>query len=158
VVPRLDADPFVDALAVRVSPASIPYGKLVDENAHRGRHAPEYELLDTGAFAEGRYWEITVDYAKAATDDVCLRVSVRNAGPAEATIDVLPTLWFRNRWSWDPQVSKPSISESEGSLVAQDTELGSMVLSGNGTSVPPFCDNESNVRRLWGHGSAPPPY
>jgi hypothetical protein len=129
---------------------AFPYGELVDENAHRDRRAPEYELLDTGAFVEGRYWDITVDYAKAAPDDVCVRLRVRNAGPEQATIDVLPTLWFRNRWSWDPQVSKPSINESEGSLVAQDTELGSMVLSGNGTSEPLFCDNESNVRRLWG--------
>jgi hypothetical protein len=136
---------------------AFPYGELVTENARRDRRAREYELLDTGAFAESRYWEITVDYAKAAPDDLCLRVRIRNAGPERASIDLLPTLWFRNRWSWDPVVTKPSIKEDRGSLIAEDAELGSMVLSGNGTPEPLFCDNESNVRRLWGADGPPYP-
>jgi hypothetical protein len=128
---------------------AFPYYELVRENAQRDRRAGEYELLDSGAFAEGRYWDVTVDYAKAAPDDVCLRVRIRNAGPDRASIDLLPTLWFRNRWSWDPVVTRPSIRERDGSLVAEDAELGSMVLIGNGASEPLFCDNESNARRLW---------
>src|SRR5262249_39701323 len=130
--------------------AEFPYDDLVAENARRGRTVGEYELLDTGAFAEGRYWDMTVDYAKAAPDDLCIRMTIRNAGPDRASIDVLPTLWFRNRWSWDPGTSKPAISESDGALVADQTDLGRMVLAGDGTPEPLFCDNESNVRRLWG--------
>ena len=130
--------------------AAFPYEGLIAENARRDRRAPEYELLDTGAFAESRYWDMTVDYGKAAPDDICMRMQVRNAGPDEASIDVLPTLWFRNRWSWDPALARPVIHESDGALVAEDPGLGTMVLVGNGTSEPLFCENETNTRRLWG--------
>jgi hypothetical protein len=128
---------------------AFPYEDLLAENARRDRRAPEYELLDTGAFDEGRYWDVTVDYAKAAPDDICLRVRVRNAGPEAATLHLLPTLWFRNRWSWDPAIARPEIRDSEGALVAQDAVLGRMTLSGSGTPEPLFCDNETNTRRLW---------
>jgi hypothetical protein len=132
---------------------AFPYEELIAENGRRDRSAREYELLDTGAFADSRYWDVTVDYAKAAPDDLCLRVQVRNAGPDPAAIDVLPTLWFRNRWSWDPETTKPSISEHGGSLLAEDPEREPMMLHGNGISELLFCDNESNGRRLWGaHG------
>jgi len=135
---------------------AFPYADLFAENARRDRTAPEYELIDTGAFAEGRYWDVTVDYAKQAPDDICLRVQIRNAGPEQASLDVLPTLWFRNRWSWDPAIAKPSIREHEGALVAECPELGTMVLAGDGTSEPLFCENESNARRLWGSDAGPP--
>jgi hypothetical protein len=135
---------------------AFPYADLIAENARRDRTQPEYELIDTGAFGESRYWEVTVDYAKAAPDDICLRVQVRNAGPEPANIDLLPTMWFRNRWSWDPALAKPAIHEHEGALVAEDPELGTMVLAGTGASVPLFCENETNNRRLW--GSDGPPY
>jgi hypothetical protein len=130
--------------------AAFPYAELVAENARRDRRASEYELLDTGVFAESRYWDITVDYAKIAPDDICLRVRMRNAGPDAAAVDMLPTLWFRNRWSWNMDVTKPSITERDGALVARDTELGTMVLVGDGAAQPLFCDNESNAHRLWG--------
>ena len=78
----------------------FPYGDLVAENARRGKLDPEYELVDTGIFDENRYWVVTVDYAKAAPRDLLMRITVENAGPDEATLDVLPTLWFRNTWSW----------------------------------------------------------
>ena len=125
------------------------------ENARRDRRAPEYELLDTGAFDDDRYWDITVDYAKAAPDDLCVRVQVRNAGPEAATLHVLPTLWFRNRWSWDPAVARPEIREDAGALVAEDALLGRMTLTGSGAPTPLFCDNETNARRLW-NAPAPP--
>ncbi|HWF34422.1 MAG TPA: hypothetical protein VG295_03595 [Solirubrobacteraceae bacterium] len=130
---------------------AFPYTALIAENARRDRTVPEYELLDTGAFAESRYWDVTVDYAKAAPEDICLRVHIRNAGPEPAILDVLPTLWFRNRWSWEPGVAKPSIVERDGTLVAEH-----MVLAGNGTSEPLFCDNETNTSRLW--RAEGPPY
>ncbi|HWF25467.1 MAG TPA: hypothetical protein VG275_08475, partial [Solirubrobacteraceae bacterium] len=90
-------------------------------------------------------------------DDICMRVQVRNAGPDPATIDVLPTLWFRNRWSWDESVPKPSIVERDGALHAQDDALGTMVLSGSDTREPLFCENESNTRRIWGVDGPPYP-
>ncbi len=131
--------------------APFPYTDLIAENARRDRQVGEYELLDTGAFDGDRYWEITVDYAKAAPDDLCLRVQVRNAGPDPATLHLLPTLWFRNRWSWDPKVEKPSIHEDDGVLVAEDAGLGTMTLQASGQPEPLFCENETNTQRLWSH-------
>ncbi len=92
----------------------FPYAWLVQENLRRGRGDPEFELIDTGVFDEDRYWDITVEYAKASPDDVCARVTVRNAGPEEATLDVLPTLWFRNTWSWEPDAVKPTLMAKDG--------------------------------------------
>jgi hypothetical protein len=128
---------------------AFPYEDLVAENARRDRRAPEYELLDTGAFDADRYWDVSVEYAKAAADDLCMRVSVRNAGPDVATLHVLPTLWFRNRWSWDPDADRPEIREADGALVAQDAVLGTMALTGDGAPEPLLCDNDTNTRRLW---------
>jgi Mannosylglycerate hydrolase MGH1-like glycoside hydrolase domain len=133
---------------------AFPYEALLAENGRRDRRAPEYELLDTGALDDDRYWDVTVDYAKAAPDDFCLRVQVRNAGPDAATLHLLPTLWFRNRWSWDPDVARPEIHEADGALVADDALLGRMTLTGSGAPEPLFCDNETNGRRLW-NGPAP---
>src|SRR6201985_2161056 len=143
--------------------AEFPYADLVSENARRGRTVGEYELLDTGAFADGRYWDITVDYAKAAPDDLCIRMTIRNAGPEQASIDVLPTLWFRNRWSWDPGTTKPKIGEADGALAAEHADLGAMghadgaarVRAGDASPEALFCDNESTLHRLWG-GEGPP--
>ena len=129
--------------------APFPYAELLSENARRDRRAPEFELLDTGVFDWDRYWDVTVDYAKAAPDDICVRVHVRNAGPERAMLHLLPTLWFRNRWSWEPAIARPQIREDRGRLIAEEPLLGRMTLSGNGTPEPLFCDNETNTRRLW---------
>ena len=126
---------------------AFPYRDLLDENRRRGRRDPEYELLDTGAFAEGRYWDVEVQYAKAAPDDLCLRVRVRNAGPEPATLHLLPTLWFRNRWAWNPEVTRPTITHDGGTLSAQDPAIGRMTLAGSGDPQPLFCDNDTNARR-----------
>jgi Glycosyl hydrolase family 63 C-terminal domain len=134
----------------------FPYQQLLDENARRDRNQPEFELLDTGVFDDDRYWDVTADYAKAAPDDLCIRVSVRNAGPDAATLHVLPTLWFRNRWSWDPSIDRPQIREQSGALVAEDARIGRMTLTGSGTPEQLFCDNETNTERLW--RSAGPTY
>jgi hypothetical protein len=132
----------------------FPYGRLVDENRARGKLDPEFELVDTGIFDDGRYWEITADYAKAAPEDLLIEISVRNAGPEAATIDVLPTLWFRNTWSWGIDGRKPSIQLENGALVARHAELGTRVLAGDGTPEALFCDNETNGERLFGVASA----
>ncbi len=133
---------------------SFPYQWLVDENGGRGREDPEFELLDTGILDDDRYWDITADYAKAGPEDICVRVRVRNAGPDEATLDVVPTLWFRNTWSWGLDDRKPLIVDKDGALVAEHHDLGRMVLVGDGSPERLFCDNESNARLLWGAGGA----
>ena len=136
--------------------AEFPYARLVEENRARGRGDPEFELVDTGVFADGRYWEITAEYAKAAVDDLVLRVSVRNAGPDPAELDVLPTLWFRNTWSWGEEHERPELRAEGGAIVARHPGLGEYRLLGGGE--PLFCENETNMERLYGvAGSTPYP-
>jgi hypothetical protein len=134
--------------------AEFPYGDLVAENRRRGRLDPEYELCDTGILDGDRYWDVTVDYAKAGPDDLCVRVAVRNAGPEEATLDVLPTLWFRNTWSWGLDDRRPVLMAKDGAVVAEHHDLGRMTLTGAGAPELLFCDNESNAARLWGTAGA----
>ena len=131
--------------------AEFPYKRLVDENRARGKHEPELELVDTGIFDDGRYWEITADYAKAAPEDILVRVTVRNAGPDTATIDVLPTLWFRNTWSWglDDRRSRRSASRAAPSSPTTTT-LGTRRLEASGSPEALFCENETNLDRLFG--------
>ena len=135
--------------------AEYPYEHLVDESRRRTRADAEYELLDTHVFDDDRYWVVTVDYAKAAPDDICIRVEITNASSAPATLHVLPTLWFRNNWSWQPDHPVPKISAASGDLVAEHPHLGRMrlALGAGSDGTPPkllFCDNETNTTRLWG--------
>jgi hypothetical protein len=136
--------------------AEFPYERLRTENRARGRDEPEFELLDTGIFEDGRYWEITADYAKASAEDLLIRVTVRNAGPDPATIDVLPTLWFRNTWSWEPDAPRPAITLRDGALAAEHPEFGRRTLSTSGAPDALFCENETNAARLFGSPSATP--
>jgi Mannosylglycerate hydrolase MGH1-like glycoside hydrolase domain len=137
--------------------AEYPYARLIDENRVRGKLEPEFELVDTGIFDDGRYWEITADYAKAAPEELLVRIAVRNAGPDTATLDLLPTLWFRNTWSWGLDPYKPSIALDGDALVADHRQLGRRFLSASGNPEALFCENETNSRRLWGV-PAPTPY
>ena len=148
----LDATPTHSFLRWRwVYPqAEFPYAALVEENRRRTRLDPEYELLDTGVLDDDRYFDVEVTYAKAAPDDLCVVVGVRNAGPDTATLDVLPTLWFRNTWSWGLDDRRPAITAKDGRLVADHDTLGRMVLVGDGAPAVLCCDNESNAERLWG--------
>jgi hypothetical protein len=136
--------------------AEFPYQHLIDVNHSRTRLDPEYELVDTGVLDSG-YWEVTVDYAKAEPDDICARLTVRNAGSTASIIHVLPTLWFRNTWSWQIGDTMPEITLPSGGkgAVAQHPVLGTMRLSGDGAPVSLFCDNESNASRLWGVEGGP---
>jgi hypothetical protein len=89
---------------------AFPYNDLVAVNGSRGRTGPEYELMDTGVFDDGRYWIVEVHYAKASPDDILMSIEVTNAGPDAATLHVLPTAWFRNTWSWELGAPKPLLS------------------------------------------------
>ncbi len=134
-----------------------PYSRLVDENGRRGQHEREFELLDTGIFDDDRYWDITIDYAKADVDDIIARVTIHNAGPDTAALHVLPTLWFRNTWSWGLDDRRPSVEADNGGLTARHHTLGAMTLTGNGSPKLLFCDNESNARKLWNTDGPPFP-
>ena len=130
---------------------AFPYDELLAENARRGKLDPEYELIDTGAFDESRYWVVTVDYAKAAPRDLVMLVTVENAGPDEATIDVLPTIWFRNTWSWGyDDHPKPTLRLDGNRIVGSHSRSGPLVLTGDGAPEPLFCENETNDQRLFG--------
>jgi hypothetical protein len=129
----------------------FPYRQLVDVNRSRGRRDPEFELLDTGVFDDDRYFEVTIDYAKASPADWCIELRVRNAGPDIAVLHVLPTAWFRNTWSWGDDSQRPAISLGpDGTyLIADHPTLGSMTLRSDTESTALFCENESNAARLW---------
>ncbi|MFC8515228.1 glucosidase [Streptomyces sp. NPDC057257] len=140
----------------------FPYTELVAVNRSRTRQDFEYELLDTGIFDDDRYFDVTVEYAKAAADDVLARITVANRGPEEATVHVLPALWFRNTWSWhDNDAEKPRLSALDGpagttALRAVHPELGSYDCR-FGASVPLlFTENETNEERLFGRPNASP--
>src|SRR5712691_8008725 len=104
-----------------------PYARLVEENRSRGRREQEFELLESGAFAEGRYFDVTVEYAKATPEDIVVRITVANRGPEAAPVHVLPTLWFRNTWAWDHGSKRPRLSRasqaSEAVIQASHPEM-----------------------------------
>ena len=141
--------------------AAYPYALLVDTNKKRGRHEMEYELLDTGVFDDDRYFDVFVEYAKAAPEDVLIRISVANRGPHPATLHVLPTLWFRNTWSWSPGAAKPLLKDAGGApgvkvISASHAELGDRRLYCEGEPALLFTENETNNRRLFETENATP--
>ena len=132
--------------------AAFPYDDLRRANANRGRELDEYELVDTGIFEESRFFVVDVDYAKASPTDYCIRVTARNAGPEEATLHVLPTLWFRNTWAWGlPKGhTEPLLRGRPSRLDGEHPALGPIVLVGDGDPTVLVCDNETNSERLFG--------
>ncbi len=139
--------------------SAFPYSNLVDENRARGRHAPEYELADTGVFNESRYFDVAVEYAKADAEDMLIRIDITNRGPEAAGLDVLPTIWFRNTWSWSPDAVRPMLGAVNGgeSVVSLAEPLyGQRWLYCDGRPELAFTDNDTNTERLYGdrHGPA----
>jgi hypothetical protein len=144
--------------------AEFPYDQLLKENERRTRLDPEYELIDTGIFDQNRYFDIVVEYAKREPEDLLIRVSITNHGPDAAPICVLPTLWFRNTWSWGRDPRRPSIvagASGSGStaraMVAKHYQLGDYILYCAGVDELLFTENETNSQRLFGV-AAPSPY
>jgi hypothetical protein len=144
--------------------AEFPYGWLVAENRRRGKRDPEFELSDTGVFDEDRYFDVLAEYAKESPDDVLIRITVANRGPEEARLALLPTLWFRNTWSWgrtgEGYWARPRIAgDGDGPLLAEHESLGRFRLHFETGMVPAetlFTDNESNVERLFGSANGTP--
>ncbi len=154
--------------------AKFPYAWLVDENRRRGGRGYEFELLETGVFDDDRYFDVFVEYAKASSEDICIRIEAVNRGPEPAPIHLIPHLWFRNTWSWtDPPGPRPAIevgpaAEEAICLVADDSNpeplknlpfdyrLGKRYLYGEPNGQPLFTDNETNAKRLYGVPGASP--
>ncbi|WP_158802953.1 MULTISPECIES: MGH1-like glycoside hydrolase domain-containing protein [unclassified Acidisoma] len=131
--------------------AAFPYDHLVHENAGRGYEELEYELIDTGLFDESRYFDIFVEYAKAAPDDILMRITIANRGPDAATLHVLPQLWARNIWSWNPGHAKPVVQGlSPREAAARHPELPEMRLHLGQEARMLFCENETNRPKLFG--------
>ena len=138
--------------------AKFPYSDLVETNRRRSREESEYELLDTGVFDADRYFDVFVEYAKAEPEDILVRLSVHNRGPEAATIYLLPTLWFRNTWSWERGAARPLLRLSaEGTIITSHPDLGERILYCEGSPEFLFTENESNASRLWGQPN-PSPY
>ena len=133
----------------------FPYQRLLDENRRRGRRDPEFELVDTGIFDDDRYFDVFTEYAKASPDDILVRMRVFNRGPEEATVHVLPTVWFRNTWSWGLGARRQRLRAGERTpgyaTIDVDSEYyGRLALQCEGSPELLFTENESNARRLWG--------
>ena len=130
--------------------AAYPYADLLDTNRRRGRGEHEYELLDTGVFDGDRYFDVFVEYAKAGPEDVFIRITVENRGPEPATLHVLPTLWFRNTWSWGGDAPRPALRQAApGVIAASHADLGERLLSCEGAAALLFTENETNTERLF---------
>jgi hypothetical protein len=146
---------------------AFPYAALVEENRRRGKTEPEFELADTGAFDESRYFDVVAEYAKASPDDILIAITVANRGPAAAPIDVLPTLWFRNTWAWgrtgEGYSERPTLSARGGADVeVRHPSLGDyrFVVDVDPTSGGQpellFTENDTNSQRLFGVPNATP--
>jgi Glycosyl hydrolase family 63 C-terminal domain len=141
---------------------AYPYGNLIETNRGRGRNDFEYELLDTGVFNEDRYFDVFVEYAKASLGDILIQISLCNRGPEAASLHVLPTLWFRNTWTWWPDQPKPSLramppAGSTSMIAASHAELGDYFLYCDGNPSILLTENDTNNERLFGTPN-PTPY
>jgi Glycosyl hydrolase family 63 C-terminal domain len=135
--------------------SAFPYANLVETSRRRSRQEFEYELIDTGVFGQDRYFDVFVEYAKSSPEDVLVRITIHNRGPEAAELHVLPTLWFRNEWSWHGTDSRPALSlvsaALPGSVIrASDPVLGERYLYCEGDATPLFTENETNTQRIFG--------
>lgn len=132
----------------------FPYAKLVQENAKRSRKDPEYELADTGIFDENRYFDVVVEYAKEAEEDICIKITAYNRGPEKAVVHLMPHLWYRNTWAWGYKEFeyRPHLhwNKQDRCLFAEHATFGHYHLYYEGNPEPIFCNNETNSRRFYG--------
>ena len=136
--------------------APFPYSHIVDENRRRGRSEPEFELADTGVFDDHRYFDVTVEYAKGSTEDILIKIIVENRGPEAAPLRVLPTVWFRNTWSWDTSVRRPVLRaeppvRDAATVALHEPDYGRRWLYCQGEPPLLFTENDTNTQRLFGH-------
>ncbi len=151
----LDATPTHSYLKMlyKYPQLAFPYDDLVAENARRGTELPEYELLDTGVFAEDRYFDVFVEYAQGEPGDVLMKITAWNRGAAPAVLHLLPQLVLRNTWTWEPGSVKPQLRALEdGSIGIEPASLGMSRLYIDGKAQLLFTENETNAPRLWNIG------
>lgn len=148
----LDATPTHSYLKMlyKYPQAEFPYARLVDENRRRGADQPEFELLDSGIFDLDRYFDVFVEYGMAAPDDILMLVTVHNRGPEPAKLFLLPQFCFRNTWSWRPNGARPRFVADTGGVNVEHGQLGQFRLDCDGKPTLLFCENETNVHRLFG--------
>jgi len=136
----------------------FPYRQLVETNGRIGKLDPEFELIDTGIFNENKYFDIFIEYAKADTDDLLVRITVHNRGPEKAALDLLPHVWFRNTWAWGYDDYKPEMfRDEEGCIEITHKDLGSYYLFADEKPEALFCENQTNSQKLYNyphHGSS----
>jgi mannosylglycerate hydrolase MGH1-like protein len=135
--------------------AAFPYEQLLSENRRRTIEEPEYELVDTGVFSESRYFDVFVEYAKSSPEDILIVVTAANRGPEEASLDLLPTVWFRNTWSWGQGRARPSLASASGPdgnprIELDDPDLGRRYLQPSPGAELLFTENETNAPRIFG--------
>ena len=133
--------------------AEFPYNDLVAVNRARSRHEFEYELIDTGVFDDGRYFDVEVEHAKAGPEDIFCRITVHNRSSQDAGLYVLPTLWFRNTWSWGDGDPRPRLARAEAAdpvVRAEHHQLGVFYLYAEPEATLLFCENETNTARVFG--------
>ncbi|MGD0569150.1 MAG: glucosidase [Candidatus Sulfotelmatobacter sp.] len=129
--------------------AAFPYAQLVEENRRRSKNEAEYELLDTGVFDEDRYFDVFVEYAKGDVEDILIKITVANRGPESAPLHLLPTIWFRNTWSWDNTAVRPSLRAAQNSIELNHPALSMRWLYHEGSAELLFTENETNTHRLF---------
>jgi hypothetical protein len=136
-----------------------PYAELLEENRRRGKTVKEYELIDTGVFDDDRYFDVQVEYAKGAPEDLLVAITITNRGPDAAAVHVLPTIWFRNTWSWGNPVARPSLRRAPLNNVAielQEPDYGTRWLACDGAPELLFTENETNNQRLFNSPNTSP--
>ncbi len=140
--------------------AAFPYQRLVEENRKRGKGEREFELIDTGVFADRRYFDVFVEYAKAGAEDILIRITAHNRGPEAALLHLLPTVWFRNTWSWgrgDPKPSMKRCGSDQAAIELSEPQYGRRWMVFEGGPQLLFTENETNYHRLFSYGN-PSPY
>src|SRR5262252_9233311 len=130
--------------------AEFPYEQLIEENRRRGKDKPEFELLDTGVFNDDRYFDVFVEYAKGDLEDILVKITVTNRGPEAAPLRLLPTIWFRNTWSWAHDVERPDMRRIAGGIELDHPSLGRRWLYCDDAPEILFTENETNYHRLFG--------
>jgi hypothetical protein len=130
---------------------AFPYAWLVEENRRRDKFEVEFELPDTNTFDENRYFDIFIEYAKASAEDILMQITIHNRGPADATLHVLPQLWFRNTWSWNGSSGKPQLGALDSDrIVASHPEIGNYTFYTEGADALLFTENDTNTQKLFG--------
>lgn len=138
--------------------SEFPYERLVEENLRRSTADREFELIDTGLFDDDRYFDVEIEYAKADAEDILMRLTVHNRGPDDADIHVLPQVWFRNTWSWSEDAPRPRLARVGTAVAVDHPRLGRYTVHFDAPDEIRFCENETNVAKLYGHAWRAGPY